>query len=131
MSGQYSPFVLDFIIENNHILIIYKIQTILINYILGDVCSCFLAFTRQIVLEVVVGGLCFFLRPVTSHWQTLSQCCIDYTSPWNGIELTTLVVIGTDCTCTGSCKSNYHTIMTTINVNSNTFCLAMNTKHSQ
>ena len=28
----------------------------------------------------------------------------------NGFELTTLVVIGTDCT--GSCKSNYHTIMT-------------------
>jgi hypothetical protein len=30
---------------------------------------------------------------------------------WKGFELTTLVVIGTDCT--GSCKSNYHTIMTT------------------
>jgi hypothetical protein len=29
----------------------------------------------------------------------------------NGDELTTLVMIGTDCT--GSCKSNYHTIMTT------------------
>jgi hypothetical protein len=29
----------------------------------------------------------------------------------NGFELTTLVVIGTDCT--GSCKSNYHAIMTT------------------
>ena len=28
-----------------------------------------------------------------------------------GIELTTLVVIGTDCT--GSCKSNYHKITTT------------------
>ena len=28
-----------------------------------------------------------------------------------GFELTTLVVIGTDCI--GSCKSNYHTIMTT------------------
>jgi len=28
-----------------------------------------------------------------------------------GFELTTLVVIGTDCT--GSCKSNYHTIMMT------------------
>jgi hypothetical protein len=27
---------------------------------------------------------------------------------WVGFELTTLVVIGTDCTC--SCKSNYHTI---------------------
>jgi hypothetical protein len=32
----------------------------LINYILGDVCSCFLAFTRQIVLDVVVGGLWVF-----------------------------------------------------------------------
>ena len=30
---------------------------------------------------------------------------------WAGFELTTLVVIRTDCTC--SCKSNYHTIMTT------------------
>ena len=38
-------------------------------------------------------------------------CCIEYTSPWTGFELTTLVVIGTDCT--GSCKSNYHTITTT------------------
>ena len=30
---------------------------------------------------------------------------------WAGFELTTLVVICTDCT--GSCKSNYHTITTT------------------
>ena len=30
---------------------------------------------------------------------------------WTGFELTTLVVIGTDCI--GSCKSNYHMIMTT------------------
>ena len=29
----------------------------------------------------------------------------------NGFELTTLAVIGTDCTC--SCKNNYHTITTT------------------
>jgi hypothetical protein len=29
-----------------------------------------------------------------------------------GFEFTTLVVIGTDCT--GSCKSNYNTIMTTM-----------------
>ena len=35
-------------------------------------------------------------------------CCIKYTSPWAGFELTTLVVIGTDCK--GSCKSNYNTI---------------------
>ena len=30
---------------------------------------------------------------------------------WSGLELTTLVVIGTDCIV--SCKSNYHRIMTT------------------
>jgi hypothetical protein len=34
-----------------------------------------------------------------------------YTSPWSRFELTTSVVIGTDCTC--SCQSNYHTITTT------------------
>jgi hypothetical protein len=50
--------------------------------------------------------------PVASHWQTLSHnISIEYASPWMGFELTTLVVIGTDCT--GSCKSNYHTIKTT------------------
>jgi hypothetical protein len=36
----------------------------------------------------------------------ITWCCIDYTSTWNGFELTILVVIGTDGTC--SCKSNYH-----------------------
>ena len=34
-----------------------------------------------------------------------------YTSPLEGFELTTSVVIGTDCI--GSCKSNYHTITAT------------------
>jgi len=32
--------------------------------------------------------------------------CIKYTSPRARFELTTLVVIGTDCT--GSCESDYH-----------------------
>ena len=32
-----------------------------------------------------------------------------HTSPWSRFELTTSVVIGTDCIVT--CKSNYHTIM--------------------
>jgi len=36
----------------------------------------------------------------------ITYCCIEYTSTWMGFKLTTLVVIGTDCT--GSCKSNYH-----------------------
>jgi hypothetical protein len=34
-----------------------------------------------------------------------------YTSPWSRFELTTSVVIGTDCI--GSCKSNYRTITAT------------------
>jgi hypothetical protein len=36
---------------------------------------------------------------------------IEYTSPWVGFKLKTLVVIGTDCT--GRCKFNYHNITTT------------------
>ena len=40
----------------------------------------------------------------------ITLCCIEYTSPCTGFELTTLVMIGIDYT--GSCKSNYHTIMT-------------------
>ena len=34
-----------------------------------------------------------------------------YTSPWTGFELTTAVVIGTDCT--DSRRSNYHAITKT------------------
>ena len=48
-------------------------------------------------------------QPSASHWQTYhTMLYIEYTSPWMGFELTTLVVIGTDCI--GNCKSNYHTI---------------------
>jgi hypothetical protein len=41
----------------------------------------------------------------------ITYCCIEYTPPWTGFELTTLVVIGTDYT--GSCNTNYNTITTT------------------
>ena len=41
----------------------------------------------------------------------ITLCCIEYTLPWVGFKLTTLVVIGTDYI--GSCKFNYHTITTT------------------
>ena len=34
---------------------------------------------------------------------------VKYTSPWAGFELTTKVI---DTDCTGSYKSNYHTIIT-------------------
>jgi hypothetical protein len=48
-----------------------------------------------------VGGFLRFPPPIK---------CIEYTSPWTGFELTTLVVTSTDCI--GSCKSNYNTTMT-------------------
>ena len=51
-------------------------------------------------------------RPAASHWQTLSHNVVSNTSAWTGLKLTTLVGIGTDCI--GSCKSNYHTIKTTM-----------------
>jgi hypothetical protein len=49
------------------------------------------------------------LSQVTENF--ITQCCIVYTFPLAGFELTTLVAMCTDCT--GSCKSNYHMIMTT------------------
>ena len=51
--------------------------------------------------------------PVPSHWQTLSHHVLSTpTLPCTGFKLTTLLVIGTDCT--GSCSwiYNYHTITT-------------------
>jgi hypothetical protein len=60
------------------------------------------------------GGNLSTLRKQTICCKSLSYfityCCIEYTSPSAGFELTTLVVIGTDCI--GNCKSNYHTITT-------------------
>ena len=47
-------------------------------------------------------------RPAASHWQTLSHNVVSNTPCHEkGFKLTTLEVIGTDCT--GSYKSNYHT----------------------
>ena len=51
-------------------------------------------------------------RPVESHWQTLSHNVVSGTPRHVRVfEITTVVVIGTDCI--GSFKSNYHTITTT------------------
>jgi hypothetical protein len=50
-------------------------------------------------------------QPATSHWQLYHVKLYRIHLTWTGLELITLVVIGTDCT--GSCKSNYHTITTT------------------
>jgi hypothetical protein len=42
----------------------------------------------------------------------ITYCCIKYTLPWTGFDLSTLVMIGIDCTC--SCKSSYLAITTTM-----------------
>ena len=50
--------------------------------------------------------------PVASHWQIVSHNIVSSTlRKIMRFELTTFVVIGTNCT--GSCKSNYHAITTT------------------
>ena len=49
-------------------------------------------------------------RPAVSHWQTLSHNIVSSTPRLRGLDLTTLVVIGTDCI--GSYTSNYITITT-------------------
>jgi hypothetical protein len=50
---------------------------------------------------------------VTSHWQTLSHNVVSNTPhcEWD-LNSQLVVMIGTDCT--GSCKSNYHMITTTM-----------------
>jgi hypothetical protein len=48
--------------------------------------------------------------PAANHWQIYHIIFYRVDLACMGLELTTLVVIGTDCT--GSCKSNYHTITT-------------------
>ena len=50
-------------------------------------------------------------RSAASHWQTLSHNVVSSTLALVGFELTTFVVIGTDCI--GSYVSNYRTITTT------------------
>ena len=48
-------------------------------------------------------------QALASHWQTLLHNVV-YSTPRHERDSNSLVVIDTDCT--GSCKSNYHTITT-------------------
>jgi len=50
-------------------------------------------------------------KPLTYHKSLINFITLLYTSPWSRFELTTSVVIGTDCI--GSRKSYYHTITAT------------------
>jgi len=60
---------------------------------------------RSVLLEEVTRVPEENHRPSASHWQTLSRNVV------SGIPLVMLVVISTDCT--GSYKSNHHTLTTT------------------
>jgi len=65
---------------------------------------------QSVLLVGETGGL----REATDLLQVTDKLyhIMLYTTPWSIFELTTSVVIGTDCI--GSCKSNYHTIMATM-----------------
>ena len=73
-------------------------------------------FSYIVAVSFIGGGnKSIWRKPPTcrkSQSNFITYCCIEYTSPWTGFELTTSVVIGTDCT--GSWKSNYHTITSTM-----------------
>jgi hypothetical protein len=51
-------------------------------------------------------------RPVASYWQLYHIMLYQVHLAWTRFELTTLLVIDTDCI--GSCNSNYHTITATM-----------------
>ena len=72
-------------------------------------------FSYLMVVSFIGGGNPSTQRkPATcrkSLTNFITQCCFEYILSWTGFELTTLLVIGTDCT--GRCKFNCHTITTT------------------
>jgi hypothetical protein len=59
-------------------------------------------------LNLLSNELFFLLKSMTNYHMMLDRVNL----AWAGFELTTLVVIGTDCI--GSYKSNYHMITTTL-----------------
>jgi hypothetical protein len=71
------------------------------------------AFSSIVAVSFIGGGNRSTGRNhqlTSSHWKTLSHKVVSSTPRLGAFELTTLVVIGTECT--DSCKSNYHTITT-------------------
>ena len=99
-------------VDNYQSMIHFKVRVVVFNATLNN------RFFSYIVAVIFIGrGNQSIRRKPPTCSKSLKNikkwCCIEYNSPWAGfqIELTTLVVIVTDCI--GSCKSNYHTITTT------------------
>ena len=68
---------------------------------------------QSVLLVEETGVPRIIQQPVASHWQILSHNAV-LSTPCHvqGFELTTVMVISTDCTV--SCKSIYHMITTTM-----------------
>jgi hypothetical protein len=66
----------------------------------------------KVVLNIITLTVCMMsdIYIVVINFYCICRMCYILTK-YAGFELTALVVIDTDCT--GSCKSNYHTITTT------------------
>ena len=95
----------------SRILMIESKVTILI----GLWCLTPLSIFYIVAVNFICGGNQSTRRKPSTFRKSLTNfmtwCSIEYTLPWTGFKLTTLAVIGIDCT--GSCQSHYHMIMNT------------------
>ena len=66
------------------------------------------------IFQLYRGGQILLMEETTDLLQVADKLyhIMLYTSSWSRLKLITSVVIGTDCI--GSCKSNYHTITSTM-----------------
>ena len=113
-----TPFFRNFVYKWSIWLIMntlwsYLLYTVKALTILGcDVYHHFQQYSSYIMAVSFIGGG-NRRKPATcrkSLTNFITKCWIKYTLPWAWFELSTLVVIGTDCL--GSCKFNYYTITT-------------------
>ncbi len=113
-----TDFCLFSLLINRLVLYLDKKTDVSLHFWLVDssvfVCRCLMPLST--IFQLYRGGQFYWWRNLEDPEKTtdLSQVTdklyqiMLYTSPWSRFDLTTSVVIGTDCI--GSCKSNYHTI---------------------